>query len=178
MKKIILILILAAAALSASAVFTDEMEISGYRGEIEIRDGKPWLKELWGDEMRLLLGPQALLDSLGLALADGDSVSVEGFREKDLFLVGKLWLDGGEFSLYWLRYLDWGDLTTGVPASYQVNPQQCIGCKLCVINCPMGAITMIKGKAHIDLEKCTECGICIDGHNKFKGCPTGAISPK
>ena len=28
----------------------------------------------------------------------------------------------------------------------------------------------------IDLDKCTECGICIDGHGRFKGCPVRAIS--
>ena len=37
---------------------------------------------------------------------------------------------------------------------------------------------MVKGKAVIDQEKCTECGICKDGYGKFKGCPVVAIETK
>ena len=178
MKKMLAITLLTLIALSLLAVINLDTEASGYRGVVENRDGKVWLKEQYGEELRLLLGPQAVLDSLNLHLADGDSIDVEGIRSNDLFLVGKLWLDGGEFSLYWLRHLDWGDVTTGELATYNVDTKKCIGCRLCVEPCPTGAITMIKGKAVIDPEKCTECGICIDGYQKFKGCPVRAISPK
>ncbi|MDP2173949.1 MAG: 4Fe-4S binding protein [Candidatus Cloacimonadaceae bacterium] len=59
----------------------------------------------------------------------------------------------------------------------KVNPDKCIGRKLCVIYCPVDAITMVKGKAVIDADKCIDCGICINGNgDDFDGCPVSAIS--
>lgn len=36
----------------------------------------------------------------------------------------------------------------------------CIGCKKCEKTCPAGAITVTDNVAHIDYEKCTNCGAC------------------
>lgn len=36
----------------------------------------------------------------------------------------------------------------------------CIGCTLCARNCPNEAITIEDNLAHIDAEKCTNCGTC------------------
>lgn len=36
----------------------------------------------------------------------------------------------------------------------------CIGCSLCAKNCEASAITMDKNLAHIDAEKCNNCGVC------------------
>ena len=36
----------------------------------------------------------------------------------------------------------------------------CIGCKKCEKNCPVQAITVTDNVAHIDYEKCTNCGLC------------------
>lgn len=38
----------------------------------------------------------------------------------------------------------------------------CIGCTLCARNCPNEAITMDNNLAHIDFEKCTNCGTCVE----------------
>ena len=56
-----------------------------------------------------------------------------------------------------------------VKTKYEVKPDACIGCKLCVDKCPVEAIKMVDGKAVIDKEKCIGCGICV---NK---CPVTAI---
>lgn len=64
-----------------------------------------------------------------------------------------------------------------LPATHKVNATQCIGCTLCVRNCPTNAITMVDGKAVIDRSKCINCGICVSGNgNDFAGCPVNAIS--
>ncbi|RKZ33156.1 hypothetical protein DRQ27_00855 [bacterium] len=52
---------------------------------------------------------------------------------------------------------------------YKVVAEKCIGCRICVLECPVGAISIVNGKAVIDPEKCTGCGICV------KACSTGAI---
>ncbi len=48
----------------------------------------------------------------------------------------------------------------------------CIGCRLCEKNCEAGAITVTDFLAHIDPEKCTNCGVCADK------CPRKIIAPR
>ena len=45
----------------------------------------------------------------------------------------------------------------------------CIGCQMCVKNCPEDAFNFENFLAKIDYEKCTNCGICVEK------CPTKAI---
>ncbi|MDY0152273.1 MAG: 4Fe-4S binding protein, partial [Candidatus Cloacimonas sp.] len=66
---------------------------------------------------------------------------------------------------------------TPTPKAHKVDADKCIGCKLCVSNCPVNAITMVNGKAVIDPALCINCGICLNGNNDdFEGCPVSAIT--
>ena len=38
----------------------------------------------------------------------------------------------------------------------------CIGCKKCEKVCPSDAVTVENNVAHIDPEKCTNCGACAE----------------
>lgn len=39
--------------------------------------------------------------------------------------------------------------------------EECVGCGLCVSNCPADAITLSRGKAKIDAANCIGCGECV-----------------
>jgi ferredoxin len=41
-----------------------------------------------------------------------------------------------------------------------IDKDKCAGCKICVKECPVNAISMKEGKAEIDMEKCIRCGKC------------------
>lgn len=54
----------------------------------------------------------------------------------------------------------------------KVDREQCIGCESCMAVCPVGAISMVDGKAVIDSETCISCGACVGE------CPVEAIAPE
>ena len=51
----------------------------------------------------------------------------------------------------------------------EIIPDKCIGCQVCVGECPVGVIDIENGVAKIDLEGCIGCGKCFDI------CPVGAV---
>ncbi len=54
--------------------------------------------------------------------------------------------------------------------AYYVIPDGCIGCGICVNQCPVDAIVMTEDNiASIDPELCINCGMCASA------CPTGTI---
>jgi len=54
--------------------------------------------------------------------------------------------------------------------TYEIDPEACKGCMLCLKNCPVDAITGERKQPHvINQEICTLCGTC------FEKCPFGAV---
>ncbi len=53
----------------------------------------------------------------------------------------------------------------------QVRVEKCKGCAACVLDCPKGAVRLVKQKATID-ESCTDCGACM------RICPEEALFPE
>ena len=51
-----------------------------------------------------------------------------------------------------------------------VNEEKCVGCELCVKDCPSSYLYIENGKAHTNTGGCLECGHC------YAICPQGAIT--
>ena len=54
---------------------------------------------------------------------------------------------------------------------FSFDPALCRGCKKCAVaeNCPSKAVSFADGKAVVDADKCTHCGVCVGK------CPFGAV---
>jgi len=44
----------------------------------------------------------------------------------------------------------------------QVRRDLCIGCGLCIENCPQQAISLLWGQASIDQSRCNQCHHCVE----------------
>ena len=51
----------------------------------------------------------------------------------------------------------------------QIRKDLCLGCGLCVENCPLQAISLLWGHAEIDQSRCNQCRLCVEV------CPQGAV---
>jgi electron transfer flavoprotein alpha subunit len=58
--------------------------------------------------------------------------------------------------------------TKGIEVA-EIIADRCIGCQICLAECPVGAIEMVDGVAHINPEVCIGCGKCP------QVCPTEAV---
>lgn len=47
---------------------------------------------------------------------------------------------------------------------------RCMNCKICVMSCKDGAVTVTGGRIGIDRKKCVKCGVCVEN------CPTEAMT--
>jgi len=50
-----------------------------------------------------------------------------------------------------------------------IDKNKCIGCGICVNECPVNAIFMENGKVEINMDKCIRCGKC------HEVCPQNAV---
>ena len=55
--------------------------------------------------------------------------------------------------------------------AFSFDSELCRGCKKCAVaeSCPSKAVSVVNGKAVIDTDKCTNCGVCVGK------CPFGAV---
>jgi ferredoxin len=175
-KKVLIYTILLLIFAISLNVFSqaENAEIVDYKGTLK-NIGGDWYLMTGGDFFQLNLAPDEFLEEKNITLETKTDIIIHGILVEEEINTYKLVYN--EITLE-IRDVDgnalWEDSTLN--EFYKVIPKKCIGCRLCVNSCPTDAITMVKGKAVIDADKCIACGFCADGDGKrFKGCPTSAI---
>ncbi|MBN1949495.1 MAG: 4Fe-4S binding protein [Candidatus Cloacimonetes bacterium] len=173
---ILLLILFATFSVNAADQEAASDELTLFEGSLK-QIGTDWYLNTGEDFYLLDLAPEGFLQLGEIILQAKATIQVKGKLEEGSIVAYSL--------VYQDHLLDLRD-NSGQPLwqpnepskeFYVVDPGKCIGCNLCVKHCPTQAITMVKGKAVIDPDKCIACGICSDGdRNKFKGCPTKAIS--
>jgi ferredoxin len=177
--KILLILLFIAFVIFNLISATDEkQETQNFAGKIKDVKGSLYLISE-GEFYELELGSDKYLEEINLNLVNKDKISVNGIMEEEVITVHNLTKNDTLFSFIDAKGKSLWNAETD-KKFYIVNGKKCIGCTLCVTNCPVGAIEMVKGVAIIDPVKCATiaCGICKNGNTKkYKGCPVDAIAP-
>ncbi len=169
-KLIIIIGILLIIAFNVFSQSNDKIELTSYSGTLKQIAGN-WFLNTGEDIIELSLAPDEFLQENKIELTSKMELSLTGAMQEDELIVHSLIIEGTEFKIR-----DEAGETLWKIKPYYVEADKCIGCRLCVSPCPKGAITMVKGVAVIDADKCDGDGICFEGDGKkYKGCPVGAI---
>lgn len=169
-KMIIIIVILLIIAFNVFSQSNDKIELTNYSGTLKQIAGN-WFLNTGEDIIELSLAPDEFLQENKIELTSKMELSLLGYLQEDELIVSSLIIEGTEFKIR-----DEAGEALWKIKPYHVDPKGCIGCRLCVKSCPNNAISMIKGIAVIDVDKCDACGICADGDGKrYKGCPVDAI---
>lgn len=170
MKFKILILAMLLIGLNAFSQSEEVLELSEYSGNLK-QIGGNWFLSTGEDIIKLFLAPEDFLKENNIELASKMELTVKGGMSEDEFAVHSLTIAENEY-----KFRDETGKTLWKIKPYKVIADKCIGCRLCVSACPQNAITMVKGVAVIDADKCDGDGICMNGDGKnYRGCPVGAI---
>lgn len=174
-KVLIVTIVLLILAISLN-IFSqaEKVELTEFSGTLKNIGGE-WYLMTGGDFFKLNLATDEYLEKNNILLESKTDIIISGILVEEEIKAYKLIYK--EVTLE-IRNADgtnlWKEIGQG---HYFVNPKLCIGCRLCLDPCPTKAITMVKGKAVIDADKCIARGFCSNGDTmKFKGCPTSAIS--
>jgi len=169
-KLMIIIVVLITIVFNVFSQSNEKIELTNYSGKLkQIADN--WFLNTGEDIVELSLAPDEFLKENNIALTSKMELSLNGIKQEDELVVHSFIIDGNEFKIR----DEYGKALWEIKP-YYVEADKCIGCRLCVSPCPQGAITMVKGVAVIDADKCDGDGICALGDGKkYKGCPVDAI---
>ena len=165
-----IILILLLAGLALYALTTAEPDT--FTGRIRLSGHSVYLDTASSSHL-MLLTAGLIRDSVWIP-SDSLQVSIRAFENSETKNLEVISITDHRGTVE-IRDLDRNPLHQA-NSSYRVNAAGCIGCNLCPRNCPVGAISMQGRKAVIDQSKCIECGVCISGKDRWRGCPVRAIS--
>jgi len=169
-------------AINSKLTGNDIVKLGNYttiKGNI-FTDNNEWFLKTENDTIFLHFGPSEYRESKNIKLSPQNGIELHGYLYENNFAVVNFVYND---SLIEFRDKNgeplWKKHNNSKPhkKSYVVDAKRCIGCQLCVANCPVNAISMVNGKAVIDADKCINCGICENGNGgNYKGCPVNAIS--
>ena len=171
-KIVITTILFVAVIFLAAEELTSSTQV--YQGKL-LKIGEMWAFQVESNMYQLELAPEEFLQENKIILTPNDEMQIDGFIDDGKLTVYRIIKEDSE-----IIFRD--DKGTPLWESekkkqhFVVDPIKCIGCRLCVKQCPVNAIEFKQGKAIIDADKCINCGICKNGNGQnFKGCPVGAI---